>query len=178
MRWLKRIALTLTGLIALAALGLFAAAHRADAGHNHASVVIDRPAVAVFRYFTDYAQVKRWVPMLQGIKYVRGDGFAVGSVARLSMQGAEEDEEIVAIEPGRRLGLRLSGTGGEFDEVCDYLFDEAGGKTTVRVEAHTRYHGAFLLLEPIITPSADDALAGALGKLKVLAEREVPATAP
>ena len=174
MKWLKRIAFVVVALVAIPIVALLIAGRRSNAGHNHASVVIDRPAASIFRYFTDYEQVKRWVPSLQAVKYIRGDAFQVGAVVRLSMKGAEQDEEIVAIEPGRRLGLKLWGAGGEFDEDCDYWFDEAAGKTTVRVEAVTRYHGAFVLLEPIITPSADRALADVLGKLKVLAESEIP----
>jgi uncharacterized protein YndB with AHSA1/START domain len=172
MRLLKRIVIAIVVVLALAAGGLFAAAHRAEAGHNHASVVIDRPAASVYRYFTDYEQVKRWVPLLKDIRYVRGDKFEVGAIARLSMDGAEEDEEIVAIEPGKRLGLKLRGTGGDFDELCDYLFDESGGKTTVRVEAHTQYHGLFVLLEPLITPTADQSLDDSLQLLKSIAEKE------
>jgi uncharacterized protein YndB with AHSA1/START domain len=173
MKWLKRIALVILTLVVFTCLGLFAAAQRSDAGHNHATIQIARPAGPVYRYFTDYEQVKRWVPLLKGITYVKGDKFEVGAVARLTMEGAQEDEEIVAIEPGKRLGLKLHGTGGEFDEDCDYLFDEAGGVTTVRVEAHTKYHGGFVLLEPLITPAADQSLADSLAQLKALAEKEI-----
>jgi uncharacterized protein YndB with AHSA1/START domain len=168
MKWLKRIGAVLAIVIA----GDVAWAHRPDAGHNQASVTVDRPAAQVYRYFTDYEQVKRWVPLLKGIKFVRGDKFEVGAVARLTMEGAEEDEEIAAIEPNKRLGLKLHGTGGEFDEVCDYLFDESGGKTTVRVDAHTQYHGLFVLLEPVITPAADKSLDDSLKLLKSIAEKE------
>jgi uncharacterized protein YndB with AHSA1/START domain len=174
-KWIKRVALAVVVVVVAVVVGLFAAAHRDGAGHNHASVVIERPAAAAWKYVADYQQVKRWVPMLKTVTHVRGpDAFAVGAVARLEMEGAAEDEELLAVEPNKKLSMKLTGTNGEFDEVCDYTFDEKDGKTTVTADAHTDYHGMYLLLEPLITPAADKAVAESLHNLKLLVEKETP----
>jgi uncharacterized protein YndB with AHSA1/START domain len=169
----------IVGLVVLVVLGLWLAGFRDGAGKHSARVVIDRPAVQVWRYLSDDELVKKWVGGLAEIRQLTGDG-GVGTRLQMAvvMEGERTDMvmEITAFEPHRRIGFHLRtlpGAPAGFTETGEYLLEETNGQTRLTLSGESRYSSRGLqLLEPLIAPMAKKKLEEDLGRLKQLVESE------
>jgi uncharacterized protein YndB with AHSA1/START domain len=181
-KWLKRIGLGVLALLLLAAIGWGAVLMRPERAHNTVSLWIDRPAAQVFEHFSDRAKLMKWVTSVKKIEPWSGEkGLQVGARTRVTMQleGGDPifvDEEIRAVEPGRRLLLALTWADpamGSFEELADWTLTEESGRTRVSGDALTHYHGALMrLMEPVMTWSAQAKLPQDMARLKANVEAE------
>ena len=182
MKWLRRIGLGVLALLVAAAVAWGAVLMRPGRSHNEVSIVVDRPAAQVFDHFSDASKLMKWVTSVKRVDpWSGGQGLQPGARTRITMQleGSEPivvDEEIRAVEPGRRLLLALTWADpsmGSFDELADWTLTEENGRTRVGVDAVTRYHGTLMaLMEPLMTWGAQAKLPQDLARLKANAEAE------
>jgi uncharacterized protein YndB with AHSA1/START domain len=180
MKWLAWGVAGVVGLVVVMACVLWVLGRRADAGRVQASIDVDRPPAEVWAWITDPKKEKAWVSWLVE---VREDGPAkVGSRQVWVMEDRNNGNERVeiasvatSVEPGRRLGVRLSAPGMFTGDAVYTLSDLGNGRTRLATDSRYRYDMAFArLMEPLITPSAKKKFVEDLARLKTLAEAAPP----
>jgi len=184
MKWVWRILGGIVVLLVLGVAGLWLAGMRPSHGQNSGSVVINRPAVQVWRYLTNDELTKKWVSGLTEIRHITPGVSGPGEKLRLresyGNEAVEMEMTMGSIEAPRRMEFTLEGLGDPsngFTEKSQYVLEENDGKTRVTLSGQTEYHGLFVrLMEPLITPQADKKLAEDLARLKALVEAEPPGT--
>lgn len=150
----------------------------------HDSVVITRPAAAVFAYVADHENLPAWTtgvknserltdgPPGAGSRY-RVDGKLLGLTIRSSYQ-------VTAFEPGR--GFDGSMTSPVFGFSEQYRFEPDHGATRVSMTATLEPHGIFRLLAPAMAAGVRRQVKADHRRLKAVLEhpetRTQPATAP
>jgi uncharacterized protein YndB with AHSA1/START domain len=182
MKWIVRILAALVALLVLCVAGLWVAGMRPGHGHVVAEIVIDRPAPQVFRWLAEDERVKKWVGGLTEIRQVSApaSGGEVGKKFRIveyyNGQRADMEMEVTKFEKDRALSVFISSIGDPnngFTETGDYTLAEQSGKTRLRFEVQTKYSGFVLrMLEPMITPKAQEKLQEDFRRMKELAEAE------
>src|SRR2546430_15485717 len=146
-KWFLRLAGATVALLSVALLALFFAGHRDGAGHVQASIEIDRKPEQVFAHFTDVEKFKKWVPYAKEITIDGGElreGAKVHLVIQLGDDLTPMDEEVLALEPNRRLELHLQSPPGEsqgFVEHEVFSLDELGGHTRGAAGSGSTYRG-------------------------------------
>jgi len=180
MKWVWRI---LGGIAALAVVcvgGLWLAGLRPGHGHNSATVEINRPAAQVWRYLTTDDLTKKWVGGLEVIRHdtpgVQGTGEKLYLVETYEGERVEMEMTMGRVEAPHVMEFTIVALGDPsngFTEKGGYALEERDGKTRLTLAATSEYEG-FLprLIEPLITRSADEKLAGDLARLKALVEAE------
>jgi uncharacterized protein YndB with AHSA1/START domain len=180
-KWIVRILGGLVALLVLCVVGFWLATIRPGHGRVVAEIVIDRSAPQVFLWLTDDNRVKRWIGGLTEIWPVAAPaGGEVGKKFHLveyyNAQRVEMDMEVTKFEKDRALSIFVSSTGDPnngFTETGDYTLSEQNGKTRLRFEVQTKYSGFVLrMLEPMITPKAQEKLQEDFRRMKELAEAE------
>lgn len=180
MKWIFIMLGTVAALVMIAVGALFALGFRRDAGKVASSVVIDRPPAAVWPWITKPDRQKQWISWLIEIRPLTESTEGVGSRALWVMedknnngQKMEITGEIVSVEPGQSVGVKLW-SDGMFDGIASYnLVDLGKGET--RMESKGAYHyqqGFARLMEPLITPQAKKKMDSDLAKLKSLVEAQ------
>ncbi len=182
MKWIVRILGGLVALLVLCVAGLWVAGMRPGHGHVVAEIEIDRPAPQVFRWLAEDERVKKWVGGLTEVRLVSAPagGGEVGKkfhmVEYYNAQRVDMEMEVTKFEKDRALSLLISSVGdpnNAFTETGDYMLSEQNGKTRLRFEVQTKYSGFVLgLLEPLITPKAQEKLQEDFHRMKELAEAE------
>ncbi len=173
-KWILRVVAGFFLLIALFVLGLYIASGGAKGkGYHEASVVINKPAVAIFPWLTDPGKQKEWIFGLAESKPLTEGGLRVGARSEEIMLLGEEqtvmESEVTALDPNKLMAVKVTSEG--FDGDIRYALEEAGASTTLRYIGDFRYKPFMLrLLEPLITPSAQRKLEGDLMKLKSVVE--------
>ncbi|MBX5482542.1 MAG: SRPBCC family protein [Myxococcaceae bacterium] len=171
--------LGLVGLPLLAAAALWVAGMRSNAGHTGGSIVIHRPAVEIWPYFTEIEKLKRWQSGIQEITPLSGSGVAVGTKSRVVASAGPDEHPFpmehvyTAVEPPKRLAYTLSADeqGMGFVSRFQVRLDEKDGATTVTMLSDTEYRGPIpRLFEPLLTASAQSKGASDLRALKELVE--------
>jgi uncharacterized protein YndB with AHSA1/START domain len=180
MKWLIRIvagfaAVILTGVLVLRARGA-----RADATRVQASVSIHATPGAVWPWLYEPEKLKSWVSWLKAVESDQEGPPAVGARAVWVMEDMNNrgaimriNSNVEAVEPNRRLALKVSAAEG-FDGNAVYTLTDLGGGVT-RVECDSRYtfHNAFAkLLTPLIVPSARKKMLADLDRLRVELEKK------
>lgn len=180
MKWLAWGVAGLLGLVLVMVGVLWVLGRRGDAGRVQASVDVDRPPAEVWAWITEPEKEKAWVSWLVEVK---ADGPArVGSHQVWVMEDRNNGNARVqigsvatAVEPGRRLEVRLSAPGMFTGDAVYALEDLGNGQTRLAVDSRYRYDMAFArLMEPLITPSAKKKFLEDLSRLKTLAESAPP----
>lgn len=180
---LLKILLPGLALLLLAGAGtLLALGRREGAGWNTASVAIAAPPEAVFPWLTEPARLQRWVGGMVDGEVVTPGPVRPGSRSRETvMMGSERTEmvsTVTALEPGRALEVSIDGDGFRMDTRYEVEADGRGG-TRLRFQGVTRYERPFpRLMEPVITPAAQEKLEEDLARLKALVEAEAGRARP
>jgi uncharacterized protein YndB with AHSA1/START domain len=186
MKWVWRILGGIVALVLLCILGLWLAGFRSGAGKNSATVVINRPAVQVWRYLNNDDLVLKWVSHLNEIRQltpgVSGAGKRFAMAAVTDNQRTDMEMEITDFVPNSHIGFRLKspeGVSPGFTETGEYVLAEEDGRTTVTLSGESKYFPFWVqLMEPMITPAAQKKLEGDLARLKALVEAEPVAGNP
>jgi hypothetical protein len=177
MTWLKRIAIALAALAAVAILALLLARLRPSAGTVDVAIDIARPAVQIWPWLNEPGKIKQWVSWTKEVRNLDPGRNGVGArdlwvtEDRNNGNALMETEAIsTAYEPHRRMAANLQSTGVFAGEVT-YELRESGGQTTLRMIGRYQYLQWFAnLLEPLITPAARDKTVADLATLKRLVE--------
>jgi uncharacterized protein YndB with AHSA1/START domain len=173
-KWMIRVVAGFFLLVALLFAGLYIASGGAKGkGYHEASVVMNRPAAAVFPWLTDGEKQKGWIFGLTESKPLTEGGLRVGARSQETMVLGEEqtvtESEVTALEPNKLMTVKITSQG--FDGEVRYVLEESGGSTKLRYSGDFQYKPFLLrLLEPLITPSAQRKLEEDLMKLKSLVE--------
>ena len=112
------------------------------------AATIPRPPHEVWAVLTDWAHATEWMPGVQTIAPVDGDG-GPPSALRFSARGKDHDAVVRAWEPDRR--LVLESTQGGVTATYEYLLAAAGPATQIRLRASCVTRGAlWRLASPLL----------------------------
>jgi uncharacterized protein YndB with AHSA1/START domain len=175
MKWLKYGALTFLAVIVLAVVTLLILGQRAGAGINRASIEINKPPAQVWTWLEEKDKFKQWVSWTVDVKDSGPNG--VGGKRRVTMKDPNMGGELVYLdsvtrvyEHPKRLEVGVTSPIG-FDGTVQYDLEDLGGRTRLSVVGKFKYHHWFAnLLEPLVTPQADEKERADLATLKRLAE--------
>jgi uncharacterized membrane protein len=137
---------------------------------------IDRPRAEVARYATDWRNDPVWIGALKEATLV-GDGpFGVGSrVARVGSflgKRIEYVNEVAEYEPDQRLVMRS--VKAPFPMTVVYEFDDADGRTIMRIRAQGDASGFYRLAGPVLGRAVKRGIASDLARLKAELESGRP----
>ena len=139
-----------------------------------AETTIARPRDEVAAYVMDWRNDPAWIRALTEVRLETdgpvGEGSRVARVARFLGRRIEYVNEIVELEPGRRLSMRS--VKAPFPMEVDYEFEDAGAGSRVRIRARGDASGFYALAGPLLSRQVARAIEGDLGRLKALLERK------
>jgi uncharacterized membrane protein len=131
-------------------------------------VRIDRPREEVAAYASDWRNDREWIGALTDVELVTEPPFGVGSQVRRvgSFLGrrVEYVNEVVALDPGRRLVMRS--IRAPFPMTVTYEFDDANGGTTMRIRAEGDASGFYRVAGPLLSRAVKKGVARDLATLK------------
>ena len=96
------------------------------------AVTIARPVDEVFAFLADFENVPRWNYAIEETRKTSSGPVGVGTTYRQIRSiptRTEEEFEVTALEPGRR--LEIAGTIGPFHGTLTYVLEQADGGTTL-----------------------------------------------
>ena len=177
MIWLLRIGGIFVALLVIAVGVLFALGHRASAGQIHVSAEINASPEQLWPWLIESDKVKQWVSWLAEVRHDR-PAAGVGTRQIWVMHDANNGGKPMEIEgiyteylPPTRLTVQVS-SAGSFDGQQTYRVQNLGpGRTRLDIDGRYHYSQWFAeLLEPLITPAAEQKLVGDVARLKSLVE--------
>lgn len=130
---------------------------------------IDRPREEVAAYTSDWRNDRDWIGALTSVELVTEPPFGVGSQVRRvgSFLGKriEYVNEVVELEPGRRLVMRS--VKAPFPMTVVYEWEDApGGGTTMRIRAGGDASGFYRVAGPLLSRAVEKGVARDLQALK------------
>ncbi len=139
--------------------------------------VIDRPREVVAAYATDWRNDTSWIGALTDVRLVTDGELGVGSrVARVASflgKRMEYVNEVVALEPGRRLEMRS--VKAPFPMTVVYEFEDADGEATrFRIRTLGDATGFYRVAGPVLSRAVRKGIQGDLARLKELLEAPRP----
>jgi len=167
-------ALLVTAVVVLLVLGA-----RTDANRLQASVTIRRSPEAIWPWLYEPDKLKSWVSWLKQVDQDRAGPPAVGSRAVWVMEdmnngGAQMhiNSTVEAVEPNRRLAVKIA-VPGAFDGGAQYtLTDLGGGQTKVDCDSRYTFAGGFAkLLAPLIIPQARKKMIEDMNRMRAALEK-------
>jgi len=180
MKWLKWIGIVVAVLLIVPLAVLLVLGHRTNAGKSQLAVEINASPDQVWTWIDDGDKLKQWVSWLVDVKYPDAqNGHGVGASRILVMKDENNGGMLMSIvgkcseyQPPSRMTMRLSDTQGFFDGEETYqLVDLGNGRTRVEIRSHFHYSEWFAnLMEPLITPSAENKMVRDMARLKSLVE--------
>jgi carbon monoxide dehydrogenase subunit G len=131
----------------------------------------DRDTVA--RFVMDPANDTRWIKALTSVQTLDGDvpvgvGTQVERVASFLGRRIEYVNEIVALEPGRRLAMRS--VKAPFPMEVTYELEDAGDGTLIRIRAAGDAGGFYRIAGPLLGKAVRRGVARDLAELKRVME--------
>ena len=136
------------------------------------SIVIDRPAHAVFARLTDLGRAKEWAPQM-GTFHVEGplrEGLAMREERRMLGRAMNASWTVTRFEPDRAMGLRLRF--GPLHGDFEYVLEPAGSGTKLTQTTDVRLAGPLRILTPLLAAEAQKEEDTELTRLKEIIERE------
>jgi len=134
------------------------------------SLAVERPPQDVFDFLTDLARLPEWQssavearaeePLAQGVR--------IAERRRLLGREMENELEVTAYEPPRRLTLKA--LGGPVRFTVDHELSEDGGSTLLRVVAEGQTGTFMKIAEPMLARQAEEELRKDFDRLKELLE--------
>ena len=146
-----------------------------DVHRTEHAVEIDAPASAIFPYLVESEKRLAWMGALVESEQLTGGRPGIGTRFRDVFeeygQRIEIDAELVEVDPGRRLRVRLDANG--FDAVSTQELEEARDRTRVKAVVETDYKMlAARLLGPVVARHAQKQLEADLARLKEIVEAD------
>jgi hypothetical protein len=115
----------------------------------------------------DWRNDPEWIGALTGVELVTPEPFGAGSrvrrVARFLGRRMEYVNEVVELEPGRRLHMRS--VVAPFPLEVAYELEDADGGTRVRIRATGDASGFYRLAGPLLSRAVSRGIAGDLDRL-------------
>jgi uncharacterized membrane protein len=134
--------------------------------------VIDRPRNTVADYAMDWRNDTSWIRAISEARLVTDGPFGVGSrverVASFLGRRIEYVNEVVELEPGARLVMRS--VKAPFPMMVTYEFEEAGGRTRMRIRVEGDAGGFYKLAGPVLSRAVRKGIEGDLAQLKAILE--------
>jgi hypothetical protein len=134
--------------------------------------VIGRPRAEVAEYATDWRNDTSWIGALSEVRQVTDEPFGVGTrierVASFLGKRIEYVNEIVELEPGKRLVMRS--VKAPFPMTVIYEFEDAGAGTQMRIRTQGDASGFYKLAKPLLAAAVKRGVAGDLARLKATLE--------
>lgn len=134
--------------------------------------VIRRPRSAVADYAMDWLNDPTWIRAISEVRLVTDGPFGVGSqverVATFLGRRLEYVNEVVELEPGRRLVMQS--VKAPFPMRVTYELEDAGGGTRARIHAEGDAGGFYKLAGPLLSRAVRRGIAGDLAQLKAILE--------
>jgi carbon monoxide dehydrogenase subunit G len=135
------------------------------------AIARDRDTVA--RFVMDPANDTRWIKALTSVQTLDGDvpvgvGTQVERVASFLGRRIEYVNEIVALEPGRRLAMRS--VKAPFPMEVTYELEDAGDGTLIRIRAAGDAGGFYRIAGPLLGKAVRRGVARDLAELKRVME--------
>ena len=144
-----------------------------------AETEIARPRADVAAFATDPANDTRWILALDSARKLTegpvGPGTRVERIASFLGRKIEYVNEVVALEPGRRLEMRS--VKAPFPMTVVYEFEEAGGGTRMRIRTGGEAGGFYRVAAPVLSAAVRRGVEKDLAALKRLLE-DGPETGP
>jgi Polyketide cyclase / dehydrase and lipid transport len=135
--------------------------------------VIDRPRNPVADYAMDWRNDTSWIRAISEARLVTDGPFGVGSrverVASFLGRRIEYVNEVVELEPGARLVMRS--VKAPFPMKVTYEFEEAGGRTRMRIRVEGDAGGFYKLAGPVLSRAVRKGIEGDLAQLKAILEK-------
>lgn len=165
------------GLVIVAAGTLLAMGMRAGAGRNDATIEITRPREVVYAWISEPGKLTQWVDWLVEVRQdpPGADGIVRREVWVMDDPNTKSRMELVStmlqVEVPRFVSATVFAPGVFDGEVSYTLTDLGNGRTRLDYRSHFTY-GPWLyrLIEPLVTPEAQQKLEADLATLKRLVE--------
>jgi uncharacterized membrane protein len=130
---------------------------------------IDRPRDEVAAYASDWRNDREWIGALTDVELVTEPPFGVGSqvrrVASFLGKRIEYVNEIVELDPGRRLAMRSVEAPFPMTVVYEWE-DTGGGGTTMRIRAGGDASGFYRVAGPLLSRAVRKGVTADLARLK------------
>jgi len=137
-----------------------------------ASVVIKRPAAAVFAFLTDLDKGTQWQASVMEASKTSEGPVGVGAtgreVRRIMGRQMESTFEVTEFEPDRKISFKS--TSGPIAMQGRYTLEPAVGGTRLSIVVDGELDGVFKLAEPMVVQSVKRQLDADFGTLKDLLE--------
>jgi uncharacterized protein YndB with AHSA1/START domain len=139
-----------------------------------ASIVINRPAEAVWPNLADFDKIPLWNSATLEMRLTSEPPLRTGStyvwVGQWLGRHIESNCEVTEFEPGRKFGYRI--VSGPFPGTALTTLTSANGGTQVIISEEGEIGGFFKLAEPVVARMSKRQLEGMLANLKDLLEAE------
>ena len=178
MKWVKIAGLVLGVLIVVPVVAVAIAGAGQDSNRLAASIVIHQKPEAIWPWLYKPDKVKQWVSWLVEIRGERDGEPAVGQSAvwvmedrnngnaRMEIKGTVE-----AVEPNRRIAVKLSATEGFSGNTVYTLTPQADGSTKLESDSRYRFDNGFArFMTPVICWQAKKKMLSDLEQLRARVE--------
>ncbi len=175
MGWAKSVVLIFVGIVVLLVAGLWVASMRAGAGRNEIVLEINKPALQVFPWLVEPDKMKQWITGMTEMTQLTPGPVGVGTksrdVVKMGSETTVMNVEITAFDQDRLLAAHIDSDA--FTDDIRYVLSEQNGKTRLEYTGDARYKSrVFALLEPLITPAAQQKLVEDTAKLRALIQAQ------
>lgn len=173
MRILKRVIGAILVVLALAVGALLLLGGFKGEGRNSVTIRVEAPVQEVYAWITEPEKLKQWMGGLVESTPLTTDGLRVGARSREVFEMGDErrvmEVEITALRPNERLEAKVTSDGFVVD--VRYILSQKDGLTRVTYIGDAKYTRLHLrLMEPIITPMAQQKLEDDFARLKEMIE--------
>ena len=129
-----------------------------------AEIRVGRSREEVARYATDWRNDTEWIGALTDVELVGEEPLRVRRVASFLGRRIEYVNEVVELEPGRRLLMRS--VQAPFPMTVLYEFEDAGEDTLMRITTGGDASGFYRLAGPLLARAVRSGVEGDLARLK------------
>jgi uncharacterized protein YndB with AHSA1/START domain len=171
-RKLLGVSAVLASLAALGVLTLLVLSNREGAGTLQASILLKQPPEVVWQWLTEGSRQQQWISWLQS----SSGALAPGTQQLWQMKDPQSQGPAVEIpiecteaQPYTLLRLRSAMPGAESSVL--YRLQQAPSGTKLEATTQITYQGWMKVLEPLVTPSAQEKLDAGLQRLQALLNR-------
>jgi uncharacterized membrane protein len=129
-----------------------------------AEIHVDRPRDEVARFAMDWRNDTEWIGALNEVALVREEPLQVRRVAGFLGKRIEYVNEVVELEPGRRLAMRS--VKAPFPMTVVYEFEDEGEGTLMRIRTGGDATGFYRVAGPLLARAVKRGVEGDLARLK------------
>lgn len=177
MKWLVRLLVAFVVVVVVAVGVLWVMGHRREAGTTHASVEIAQPPAVVWAWITEPAKLTQWVGWLAAVEDDSTTAPGVGHrtvwvMNDPNMKGPLRLNAVVIAVDSLNSAAAMVELPDAFTGEVDYALTDLGqGRTLLTQTGRFRYSNPFAaLMEPLVTPQAQQKGQADFDRLKRLAE--------